>query len=111
MILVLLNLIYGHTREVPRKVELWMFAELTILVDKYKLLETTGMVADYWFRSLKSDIPQTFTNKLLPWVCLSWVFQKPEIFKKVTRVAQIEQHSKTVTTSSDVVPRGDNRDS
>lgn len=90
MLLVLLNLIHGHRREVPRKVELWMFTELAILVDKYELFGTTGMAVDYWSQSLESDIPQNFTNELLPWVYLSWVLQKPEFFKKVTRVSQIE---------------------
>ena len=52
ILLVLLNLIHGHTREVPRKVELWILTKLAILVDKYELLEATRIVVDYWFQSL-----------------------------------------------------------
>lgn len=89
-LLVLLNLIHGQTRKVPRAVDLWMLTELAILVDKYELLETTEIVMEHWFQGVESDIPLSFTDDLLPWICLSWVFKKPEIFKKVTRVAQLE---------------------
>ncbi len=89
-LLVLLNLIHGQTRKVPRTVDLGMLTELAILVDKYELLETTEMVMDHWFHGLEKDVPLSFTDDLLPWMCLSWVFKKPEIFRKVTRVAQLE---------------------
>lgn len=89
-LLILMNLIHGHTRKVPRTVDLGMLTELAVLVDKYELLEATEMVVDHWFQGLESDIPLSFTDDLLPWMCLSWVFKKPEIFRKVTRVAQLE---------------------
>lgn len=89
-LLVLLNLIHGQTRKVPRTVDLWMLTELAILVDKYELLEATEMTMEHWFRGLKSDILLDFTNNLLPLIFVSWVFRKPEIFRKVTRAAQLE---------------------
>ncbi|KAL8908191.1 MAG: hypothetical protein Q9171_005544 [Xanthocarpia ochracea] len=89
-LLVLLHLIHGRIRKVPRTVDLGMLTNLAILVDKYELLETTEMIKDHWIQGLESDIPLSFTNDLLPWMCISWVFKKPEIFEKVTRVAQLE---------------------
>ena len=89
-LLVLLHLIHGRIRKVLRTVELGMLTNLAKQVDKYELLETTEMIKDHWIQGLESDIPLSFTNDLLPWMCISWVFRKPEIFSKVTKVAQLE---------------------
>ena len=89
-LLILLNLIHGRTREVPRTIKLWTFIEVATIVDKYELLETTELVTEHWFRGLEGDIPSSFTKRLLPWMCLSWVFKKPEIFRKTTQIAILE---------------------
>ena len=88
--LIILHLIHGQIRKVPRKIDLWMLTELAILVDKYELSETVEMMLDYWLQDLKSTIPLTLSNDLLPWICISWVFKKSDIFKKVTKTAQTE---------------------
>ena len=93
-LLVLLQLIHSHIRKVPRTVDLRTFTETAILVDKYELLETTELVADHWFQALANDIPSTLNENLLPWICISSVFKKPEIFKKVTKVAQLESEGR-----------------
>ncbi len=46
-LLILLHLIHGRIRKVPRTVDLGMLTNLAILVDKYELLETTEMIKDY----------------------------------------------------------------
>ena len=89
-LLILLNLIHGQFRKVPRKIDLWMLAELAVLVDKYELLETTEMLLDYWLPHLRCTIPLVLNDDLLPWICISRVFRKPDIFEKVTKVAQLE---------------------
>ena len=89
-LLILLNLIHGQFRKVPRKIDLWMLTELAVLVDKYELLETTEMLLDYWLQHLKGTIPVVLNDDLLPWICISRVFRKPDIFEKVTKVAQLE---------------------
>ena len=67
-----------------------MLTELAVLIDKYKLLETTEMLLDYWLQHLKYTILLVLNNDLLPWICISRVFRKPNIFEKVTKVAQLE---------------------
>ena len=88
--LIILYLIHGQLRQVPRKINLRMLTELAILVDKYEFSETVEMLLDYWLQDLTSTIPLTLNNDLLPWICISWVFKKSEIFKKVTKIAQME---------------------
>ena len=89
-LLVLLNVIHGRLREVPRKIDLRMLTEISILVDKYELLQATEILLDYWLPSLKATIPQVFNDDLLPWMCISWVFQIPDIWRQVTRTAERE---------------------
>ena len=88
--LIILHLIHGQPRKVPRKITLNMLTELAILVDKYDLLEPVEMFLDYWLQDLTSTIPRTLDDDLLPWICISWVFKKSNIFKKVTKIAQME---------------------
>ena len=88
--LIILHLIHGQCRKVPRKIDLWMLTELAILVDKYELLESVEALLDHWLQNLTSVIPLTFNDDLLPWICISWVFKKSEIFKNVTQIAQVE---------------------
>ena len=88
--LVILHLIHGQIRKVPRQIGLSMLTEMAVLVDKYELLESVEMLLDPWLQNLKSTIPLTLNNDLLPWICISWVFKKPEIYKKVTKIAQAE---------------------
>ena len=88
--LIILYLIHGQIRKVPRKIDLWMLTELAVLVDKYELLESIEILLDYWLQNLESTIPLTFNNDLLPWIFVSWVFKKSKIFKRVTKIAQAE---------------------
>lgn len=87
---ILLNIVHGHTRRVPRRLELAMLTEVAILVDKYYMVEVIEVYSDMWVDNLKDNVPRSFTNDLLPWLCISWVFQKAEIFKNTTRIAQCE---------------------
>ena len=87
---VLLNIAHGRTRRVPRRVGLTMLTEIARLVDKYYMHEVIEIYSDRWIDDIKDDVPRSFTNDLLPWLCISWVFQKADIFKRTTSIAQHE---------------------
>jgi hypothetical protein len=88
--LILSNLVHGKNRRVPLKVKTSMLLELAILVDKYELLEITETILGSWFKNLKNDIPQGFSEDLLSWICISWVFENEELFEQATKLAQLE---------------------
>ncbi|MCJ1383322.1 hypothetical protein MMC17_006435 [Xylographa soralifera] len=88
-LLILLNLMHGRFKAVPRKVDLSMLTELATLVDKYELLEITEMFQGSWMEVLEKSITEEFNDDLLPWICISYVFKKAEIFQRVTRIAQM----------------------
>ncbi|MCJ1430818.1 hypothetical protein MMC27_000168 [Xylographa pallens] len=89
-LLILLNLLHGRIRAVPRKINLAMLTELAILVDKYELLEITEMFLDSWLEGMENSIEEEFNDDLLSWICISYAFRKAEIFQRVTKIAQLQ---------------------
>ena len=89
-LLILLNLMHGRIRAVPRKVNMDMLTELAILVDKYELLEITEIVLNSWLNGMDKNIKEEFNNDLLSWICISYVFKKAKIFQRVTKIAQMQ---------------------
>ena len=89
-LLILLNLMHGRIRAVPRKVNFATLTELAILVEKYELLEITEMFLDSWLEGMEESIKEEFNDDLLSWICISYVFRKAEIFQRVTKIAQLQ---------------------
>ena len=101
---ILLNIVHGHNRRVPRRLELTMLTEVASLVDKYYMVEVIEVYSDMWVDNLKDDVPRSFTNDLLPWLCISWVFQKAKIFKNTTKIAQCESKRVVGEARTSVLP-------
>lgn len=92
-LLILLNIVHGHTRRVPRQVDFRMLTQIAILVDKYQCHEAVEMFTDSWCQRVAGAMPQSFTDDLMPAVCVYWVFGQPAEFKHVTQLAQTESKS------------------
>lgn len=86
---ILLYIIHGKTSQVPRTISVELLATLSILVDKYELLEVVGIYSDVWilanyrFRKIELAVPDDID---LLWLSISWVFRKEEIFENITKV-------------------------
>jgi hypothetical protein len=89
-LVILMNIIHGHTRKVPRSVDLDMLAKISVLVDLYECAEAVELFADTWIDQLKNDLPTTYVRDLILWTCISWVFRKSAEFKKLTAIAQMQ---------------------
>jgi BTB/POZ domain len=88
---ILLNIIHGHTRKVPREIKFDTLTQISILIDKYCLHEVVEVFTDIWFDKLKCEIPEWFSEeKSMPWLCVSWVLRKADYFERITRVAMRE---------------------
>ena len=84
--LVLLAIIHGRNRRVPRRVSKSQLIEIAILVDKYELHEVCELFTDMWFADVYGV---HWDNPPLPteWIYLSYVFGKADEFKQATRLA------------------------
>lgn len=85
---VLMCVVHGRTRSIPREVDLDLLSRISTLVDKYQLHEVVEIVSNRWISFLEAKLPEEFTDDLLPWLSISWVFEKPSIFKEVTRIVE-----------------------
>ncbi|KAK2805673.1 hypothetical protein FQN51_009176 [Onygenales sp. PD_10] len=85
--LILLNIIHGHMRKVPAQLDIQTFTQVAVLVDKYDLHECVVIFANFWFEGLKHTIPQCYTEDIPGWICISWIFNRPQEFKHATRLA------------------------
>lgn len=87
---ILLNIIHGHMRKVPRSVNIGTLTQVSVLIDKYALHEVTEVFTEIWFDKLEAKMPATIEPELSAWLCVSWVLQKKEAFWHLTRLAMRE---------------------
>ncbi|RBQ65894.1 hypothetical protein FVER53590_13411 [Fusarium verticillioides] len=84
-LLILLDIIHGHHRDVPKTMEFSLLTEMAILVDYYECHEIVEMFAENWIAStiqeeeIEGSDYQTNISRLF----ISWVFGKIELFNSV----------------------------
>jgi hypothetical protein len=95
------------TRRVPREVDLDELARLSVLVDKYQMLEAVEVFSDIWIKRLETEIPQTYTWEMRQWLRISWVFSRADLFTQVTRIVgrECDTHLQEDLEDLDMVPR------
>jgi hypothetical protein len=77
---ILMDIIHGRTRKVPEEISLEMLTKLAVLVDFYECLEAVDFFARIWIEKLISPLPDVYTRDVVLWICISWAFQRPDIF-------------------------------
>ncbi|KAH7420007.1 hypothetical protein BKA64DRAFT_752560 [Cadophora sp. MPI-SDFR-AT-0126] len=90
---ILLDIIHGRSRRVPREVSMTLLALLAIAVDKYLLQEVSEVYSDIWIDSFKDEFDDFMTafdeasdlSIQLMWLTISWVFRNPVKFKTATK--------------------------
>ncbi|KAL8377969.1 hypothetical protein RB595_008586 [Gaeumannomyces hyphopodioides] len=101
-LVVLMCIIHGRTRFVPRTISLDLLAKIAVLVDYYKCHETVEFVVETWIGKLEQ--PTEMSRDLILWLLISWVFQRAEIFKSVTKIA-LHQSKDRLMLSNLPMPR------
>lgn len=90
-VIILLNIIHGPSRKVPRQVTLQELSNLASLVSHFGMIETVQFFSDTWIDALQREgLPKTYTQDVLQLLFVFWVFDRPEEFKNMTRLAQRE---------------------
>lgn len=92
---ILLNIIHGASRKVPRTVSLEVLSKLAVLVSKYGMLETVEFFSDTWIDHLQREgLPKAYTKEVLRLLFVFWVFDRETEFRDMTRLAQREADDK-----------------
>jgi hypothetical protein len=87
-LIVLMYIVHGMTRKVPRNIPLYTLADLANLVNYYKLHEAVELFSDTWVTWSRQELPlESYDPEVvLRWLFISWVFQKGDDFEKMTRI-------------------------
>lgn len=86
-LLVVLNIIHGHHRFVPKSVSLELLAKIATIVDYYKCHEITAVFVDRWLLGLEGNLPSSYGKDCVLWLSISWVFLRVDILQKMAEVA------------------------
>jgi hypothetical protein len=86
---IVLDIIHGHNRRVPREIDLELLSEISILVDKYQMVEAVEFFAESWIEGLKSSLPEYYSSEkqdVHRWIGISWVFDRSSEFEMMTYI-------------------------
>lgn len=93
--IILLHIIHGAGRKVPRQISLEVLSKLAVLVSKFEMLETVEFFSDTWIDNIQREgLPKSYNENVLPLVFVFWVFDRPSEFKDMTRLTQRECNEK-----------------
>lgn len=82
-LIILLNIIHGRTRMIPRLVNINTLTEIAILIDKYQFREIMGLITDTWFEKLQLGSPEGVTETFHQ-IYLAWMFRQEGKLRNLT---------------------------
>ena len=89
--IILLNIVHGVSRKVPRQVKLGILSKLAVLVSSLGMLDAVQFFSDTWIDNLQREgLPKAYNEDVLPLVFVFWVFDRPSEFKNMTKLTQRE---------------------
>lgn len=86
-LLTVMNIIHGRIPLVPRKLDLDALTNIAVVVDRYDCKEAIEIFLDIWTQKAEAGVSTTYSESIVKWICIAWVFRKRELFKKVTQIA------------------------
>lgn len=93
-LLILLDIIHGQTNRIPLEIDLSMLTQIAIVVDKYRLQMVVRILSRIWIDRLEAKVPRSWMEDSRRWMFISLVFQRPVVFKSVTRMAERQSESR-----------------
>lgn len=84
--LIIMNIIHGRRRQVPRSVSLDLLTKIATSVDYLECLEMVEPYSDKWISALLKNVATTYSKALIQWLCVSLTFRKEGLFTALTRI-------------------------
>ncbi|KAG9240103.1 hypothetical protein BJ878DRAFT_320137 [Calycina marina] len=86
---ILLNIIHGASRKIPRQVTLELLTQLAILVAGFGMSGTVEFFSDTWIDNLtRQGLPKSYSSRIFPYLFIFWVFNRQDEFRDMTRLAE-----------------------
>jgi len=83
-LLIILNIIHGRTRAVPRHIDLEMLAKIAVMVDYYGCLEAVEHFVEVWRDNLKEALPTTYSRELVLHMTVASMFRHTEDLEQLS---------------------------
>lgn len=85
IMLIVMNIIHGRTRKVPRIIKLDLLTEIAILVDYLECHEAVEPFSDLWIKCFQNHQILICSKPFIQWICISIVFDRNDLLTKLTR--------------------------
>lgn len=96
--LMVLQIVHGRNKQVPREITLEMLAKIAVLEDYYNFGEALDVFIEVWVRSFPvACLPPAYCRDLVLWIWVAWVFDIEQHFTRTTAIA-IEQSTESLQT-------------
>ncbi|KND91805.1 hypothetical protein TOPH_03480 [Tolypocladium ophioglossoides CBS 100239] len=82
--LVVMSIIHGKTRQVPRKLPLKLLADVASVVHRYQCHQAVEIFSDLWLGACNDELPTGYEAVLRLFV--SWVFSDENDFRSMSRL-------------------------
>ncbi|RYC80173.1 hypothetical protein BFJ63_vAg16936 [Fusarium oxysporum f. sp. narcissi] len=102
---IILTIMHGYNRDVPRSLSLEMLVKVAMIVNYYDCLESVELYTDIWLEGLRSELPTVYGRDCILCLVISWVFSEPIMFQNMTQLAL--RHSQKLIEAEDFPIPGD----
>ncbi|KAH7141421.1 hypothetical protein B0J13DRAFT_59164 [Dactylonectria estremocensis] len=86
-LIIVLDIIHGHHREVPRSLSLELLTKVSMIASYYQFQEVIQVFAELWLNDLDKNLPQTHSKESILMLIVGSVFTRPDIFRKMCQLA------------------------
>ncbi|CAG7953932.1 unnamed protein product [Penicillium nalgiovense] len=104
ILLIILNVIHGHSRQVPRKLSLPQLTDIAVATDFFQCHEALEVFAGIWVQDLKPLISSSLSEDTKKWMMIAWVFKSNNILRQTETIA-MQQGTGPFQTSNLPIPK------
>ncbi|KAI1027609.1 hypothetical protein LB504_011711 [Fusarium proliferatum] len=96
---IILNIMHGYNRDVPRSLSLEMLVKVAMIVNYYDCFESVELYTDIWLEGFRSEVPKVYGRDSILCLFMSWAFSRPVMFRNMTELAL--RHSQKLIEAED----------
>jgi hypothetical protein len=90
---IILDIIHGRNRQVPREIDLDMLSSISKLVDKYQMVEAVESFSNGWINAIEKFLPAEYATledaeDVHRWLGIAWVFAREDEFVRMTELME-----------------------
>ncbi|KAH6963124.1 hypothetical protein DER45DRAFT_552491 [Fusarium avenaceum] len=94
-LVILLDIIHGHHRDVPKRISVETLSHIAIIVDYYGCHEIMELVFTAWM-AYRGDFEDFVKQDPSRWLFISWVFRQELLFTVATKMLMLYDNGKYV---------------